>query len=406
VVWRAKITTKITGIITSKSKDYQPFIEKLMRIINKTIRIVSSFFGKSTGTLASAGLSRNVLLSYSFGVGALMSVNIVFLALEPRHAAERNVHLLDALTFFVLNTSVLACSLWLNVRLFRASVRARVVANVLCYFLLSGISISLHFPVWQLLTHGPPIGFYIRDEFGRNLLLFCMSLIVARTLEVSEQHQSVKAELAAVRQVSLMGQIESLKQQINPHFFFNSLNTLSGLAREDADKTIEFIEKLSQVFRAVLEIQQKDLVLLKEELAFADAYLYLLKVRFEGKFFCEIDSKHAVESAFMILPLSSQLLLENVVKHNRMTRQNPVYVKMFVEFRSPKNRAENAYFVVENTFAPLKNSSGTRTGLANLSKRSELLCGEPIVIEQEEDVFRVKVPLPKSYEHESGFTRR
>jgi sensor histidine kinase YesM len=373
-----------------------------MRIIDNTIRIVSSFFGRSAGMLVSAGLSRNILLSYSFGVGALLSVNLVFLALEPHHAAERNVHLLDALTFFVLNASVLACSLWLNVRLFGTSVRVRIFANVLSYFLLSGVSISLHFPVWQLLTHGPPIGFYIRDEFARNLLLFCMSMIVARTLEVSEQHQSMKAELAAVRQESLLGQIESLKQQINPHFFFNSLNTLSGLAREDADKTIEFIEKLSQVFRTVLEIQQKDMVSLGEELEFAGAFLYLLNVRFEGKFICEIASEPTAEAMLWLPPLSSQLLLENVVKHNRMTRQNPVRVKMFVEFRT----LESAYFVVENSYAPLKNSSGTRTGLANLTKRSELLTDKPVVIEQDASIFRVKVPLSKGSKNESRFTRR
>ena len=159
MVWRANITTDITVIITSKSKEYQLFIEKLMRIINNIIRIISSFFGRTAGTLASAGLPGNVLLSYSLGVGALLSASVFFLALEPHHAAERDVHLLDALTFFVLNASVLACSLWLNVRLFGASVRARVFANVLCYLVLSGVSISLHFPVWQLLTHGPPIGF-------------------------------------------------------------------------------------------------------------------------------------------------------------------------------------------------------------------------------------------------------
>lgn len=342
------------------------------------------------------------MIGYSFGVGILLSLNVLFLAFAPHHAEERGIHALDAFTFFVLNAAILASSLWVNVRLHGATLRKRIAVNAASYLVLCGISIALHYPVWRLLTHGPPIGFYVRDEFLRGLLLFCMSIILARVLELSARQQRMKTELDAIRQASLLGQIESLKQQINPHFFFNSLNTLSGLAREDADKTIEFIEKLSQVFRTVLEIQQKDMVLLREELEFAGAFLYLLNVRFEGKFMCEIASEPAAEAMFWLPPLSSQLLLENVVKHNRMTRQNPVHVKIFVEFRS----RESAYFVVENSYAPLKNSSGTQTGLANLAKRSELLSGETIVIERDASIFRVKVPLTKGFRDESRFTRR
>lgn len=362
----------------------------------------NTFWKQHDQTPAFVGLSRNIVIAYSCGVGILLSVNVFFLAFEPHHADERGIHVLDAFIFLALNAAILASSLWVNVRLHGASLRKRLAVNASSYLALCCISIALHYPVWRLLTHGPPMGFYVRDEFLRGLLLFCMSIILARMLELSAYQQRMKTELDAIRQASLLGQIESLKQQINPHFFFNSLNTLSGLAREDADKTIEFIEKLSQVFRTVLEIQQKDMVSLGEELEFAGAFLYLLNVRFEGKFICEIASEPIAEAMFWLPPLSSQLLLENVVKHNRMTRQNPVRVKMFVEFRT----LESAYFVVENSYAPLKNSSGTRTGLANLTKRSELLTGEPIVIEQDTSIFRVKVPLSKGSKNEPRITRR
>ncbi len=345
--------------------------------------------------------SFRIIALYALLAGTLLSLTVLQLAFEtPPHRVEpmpifENVRFWDSIVFWMLNMSILFVSLWANTRWYEKPLRKRVVSNIGLYVCCAALAILLHYPLWQRMGM-PSLGFFLRDEVVRDAAMFAVSLVTARFLAISSEHRHTKEEIALLRQAQLLGQVESLKQQLQPHFFFNSLNTLSGLAREDADKTIEFIEKLSQVFRTVLEIQQKNMVSLKEELDFAKAYLYLLEVRFEGKLRCKIRSEAFAEAVFFLPPLSSQLLLENVVKHNRLTRQHPIEVTMFVEFRS----RETAYFVMENTYKPQQNSSGTRMGLLNLSRRSEILTGEAIVIEQEKDaqeqeIFRVKVPMSK-----------
>ncbi|MCU0427773.1 MAG: histidine kinase [Candidatus Kapabacteria bacterium] len=353
--------------------------------------------------------SFRIIALYALLAGTLLSLTVLQLAFEtPPHRVEpmpifESVRFWDSIVFWMLNMSILFVSLWANTRWYEKPLRMRVVSNMGLYVCCAALAILLHYPLWQRMGM-PSLGFFLRDEVVRDAAMFAVSLVTARFLAISSEHRHTKEEIALLRQAQLLGQVESLKQQLQPHFFFNSLNTLSGLAREDADKTIEFIEKLSQVFRTVLEIQQKNMVSLKEELDFAKAYLYLLEVRFEGKLQCTISSEGFGEgfaegfagSMFFLPSLSSQLLLENVVKHNRMTRQHPVYVKIFLE--SPSQ--EQAYFVMENTYKPQQNSSGTRMGLLNLSRRSEILTGEAIVIEQEKDaqeqeIFRVKVPMSK-----------
>ncbi len=174
-------------------------------------------------------------------------------------------------------------------------------------------------------------------------------------------------------------------QQINPHFFFNTLNTLSGLVQENPEKSEEFIDKLSQVFRYVLKMQENSKVLLTEELKFADDYFYLLKMRFEDKIFLESNIEQLGNK--LIAPLSTQLLIENVIKHNRMNRQLPLKIEFTLE---------NDYLKVCNSYYPQKSDNSNGMGLKNLNKRCEILSGKSIIIEQTEEYFCVKVPLIKN----------
>jgi two-component system LytT family sensor kinase len=175
--------------------------------------------------------------------------------------------------------------------------------------------------------------------------------------------------------------IESLKQQINPHFFFNSLNTLSGLAREDSKKTVEFIDKLSQVFRYVLDIQEKNMVTIAEEIHFAKAYIYLLKVRFDTKFNVDIRLNSSDEA--LVPSLCTQLLLENCFKHNSMSSEQPLRITI---------STENDYLIIKNTMAQMSHVAGNGIGLKNLNERSKLLTGKAIEVSKEHDFFIVKVP--------------
>ena len=177
---------------------------------------------------------------------------------------------------------------------------------------------------------------------------------------------------------------ESLKNQIDPHFLFNSLNVLSSLIEENQDNAQKFTTSLSKVYRYVLEQKDKDLVSVEEELSFAKTYMNLLKMRFENSLTYEISAQEN-KSEFKVLPLSLQLLLENSVKHNVVSEQKPLHIKIYIE---------NNYLIIENNLQKkevLQDRKGV--GLQNIIDRYALISRKKMIIEQTQNVFLVKLPI-------------
>ena len=179
-------------------------------------------------------------------------------------------------------------------------------------------------------------------------------------------------------------EFEMLQAQINPHFLFNSLNTLSSLVYEDADRSAEFIRKLSDVYRHVLESRQKDVIRIDEELAFIRSFVFLLEIRFDKKLQVDLD----IDSKLLgkkIAPLSLQLLIENAVKHNIVSDKRPLRIRIY---------NDTDYLVVENPLqlkAVKEKSNGM--GLKNISSRYQALCGKEVIISTDNDKFTVKLPI-------------
>jgi sensor histidine kinase YesM len=177
---------------------------------------------------------------------------------------------------------------------------------------------------------------------------------------------------------------ESLKNQIDPHFLFNSLNVLSSLIEENPENAQRFTTSLSKVYRYVLEQKDKDLVSIEEELSFAKTYMNLLKMRFENSLTYEIPSEQ-LNPEFKVVPLSLQLLLENTVKHNVVSEQKPLHIKIYIE---------NNYLVIENNLQKkeiLQDRKGV--GLQNIVDRYALISKKKMIVEQIENVFKVKLPI-------------
>lgn len=327
-------------------------------------------------------LNARLILLYAIIAGFLLSLTPLSLALLPHHKGEPNMelHLLDATIIFVLNVCMFFVSLWLNLRLLNTNLAQRILLNLLVYIGLSLLAIVIHSPFWEMLDK-LPMAFFVRDEFVRNFIIFAISVIVAIAFGTFEQNLRMSNKILEIEKDSLSGQIESLKQQINPHFFFNILNTLSGLAQEDTPKTIEFIEKLSQVFRYVLDIKERNLVSVAEEIRFAEAYVFLMKVRFEDKFNLQFLIEEDCDA--LVPSLCIQLLLENCFKHNSMTTQKPINIEV---------KTENHYLTVKNTRSPMHTQSYSGIGLKNLNERCKLLQGREIEIIETQDSFIVKVP--------------
>ncbi len=177
---------------------------------------------------------------------------------------------------------------------------------------------------------------------------------------------------------------ESLKNQIDPHFLFNSLNVLSSLIEENPENAQRFTTSLSKIYRYVLEQKDKELVSVDEELAFAKTYMNLLKMRFENSLFYEIPTTEINPEA-KVVPLSLQLLLENTVKHNVVSEQRPLHIRIYVE---------GDYLAVQNDYQKkevLQERQGV--GLQNIINRYGIITNRKVLIAQNEKTFTVKIPI-------------
>lgn len=175
---------------------------------------------------------------------------------------------------------------------------------------------------------------------------------------------------------------EALRNQINPHFLFNSFNVLSDLVYEDQDLASKFIQQLSELYRYVLDSRDKELVPLEEELAFIDAYLFLLRTRFEDKL--QVEMKVEAKAGEVIVPMCLQLLIENAVKHNEVSNRHPLRVVV---------EEEGEWLVVRNSLF-LKNvgSDSKQTGLKNLKDQYALWTQRSIEVMATDTEFVVRVP--------------
>lgn len=189
-------------------------------------------------------------------------------------------------------------------------------------------------------------------------------------------------DAAKYEKESMAMRYESLKNQVNPHFLFNSLNALTNLVYEDPDKAVRFIKQLSEVYRYVLDSRNRELVSLQEEVKFLESYLYLQKIRFGSKL--NIDMK-VTNDRVMVAPLALQMLIENAIKHNIVSEEDPLTVQLY---------QDNGYIVVENNLqrkmVSPEPSSGV--GLENIRKRYEFLGDRKVEVRSDERSFVVKLP--------------
>ena len=209
-------------------------------------------------------------------------------------------------------------------------------------------------------------------------------VIVFHVIYFYNKYQQTKIKEQKVIAGTASAKFDALKNQLDPHFLFNSLNVLTSLIEENPDNAQTFTTALSKVYRYVLEQKNKDLVTVDEELDFARTYMSLLKMRFEDSIIFEIPDR-AQNPESKVVPLSLQLLLENAVKHNMVTSSKPLHIKIYENGNS---------LVVENNLQPkqiVKKSSGV--GLANITQRYQLLTNKKVIINQEANSFAVAIPM-------------
>lgn len=201
------------------------------------------------------------------------------------------------------------------------------------------------------------------------------------------QLQKTQLEKERLVKENVQSQLESLRNQVNPHFFFNSLNTLAYLIPEDPAKAENFVQKLSKAYRYILEIRDKQLVTLEEELVFLDSYTCLLQERFGENLLVKVDAPEEI-LPYKLVPLSLQMLFENAIKHNVISTQSPLVIEVFVE--------NTDRLVVKNNLQR-KNQTmpSTKVGLENISRRYKLVSDHEVEVIMTQQSFIVILPLIK-----------
>ncbi|MGB3778610.1 MAG: histidine kinase [Tunicatimonas sp.] len=266
----------------------------------------------------------------------------------------------------------------------------RLLVSILAMFVGSTLIILLIQLVFAKLIWEPRCdctltwsGYYLGNLYFPLVITVIATTIFNSRKFLLEWRKSA-IEAARFRNEYLASQYQSLKDQMNPHFLFNSLNALTYLVYENQDQAAQFIKKLSDVYRYVLDTREREVVPVNEELAFIRAYVFLQKIRFENALRVEITIPE--ESTFQVPPLALQMLLENAIKHNELSEERPLQITISLE--------GEGYLVVQNNRQPKEireNSSGI--GLANIRARYAYLSEAEVVVLDEQPHFTVKLPL-------------
>ena len=224
-----------------------------------------------------------------------------------------------------------------------------------------------------------------RMNNGLTVMALLSAFYLTANRRSNRRIQQLQLQAERLEKEAVRAQFDALKNQINPHFLFNSLSILSSLVDVDAQLAGQFINRLSKAYRYILEQRDNERVSLHTELDFIAAYTFLLTIRFENKFFVTIDIAQDARDRFAIAPLTLQLLVENAVKHNRLSEEQPLRVRISLD---------GDYLRVANPIQPRPDrEASTGIGLQNIINRYRLLTPKPVWVGEEDGDFVVKLPL-------------
>jgi two-component system, LytTR family, sensor kinase len=216
--------------------------------------------------------------------------------------------------------------------------------------------------------------------------IFCSITVSAiyESIYFMQQLRTSIEEKELLKRESLSAQLNALRTQVNPHFLFNNLNTLCSLIPENPSHAVNFVQELSKVYRHILEVKNEKTISLQDELDVLNAYTFLLKTRFDKNLSIDVDIP-STKMNLKIVPLSLQILMENAIKHNIVSEEKPLSIKLF---------AENGNLVITNNLQ-IKNqiNESTGIGLENIRNRYKLISEKKVIVTESKNSFTVSIPL-------------
>ena len=263
-----------------------------------------------------------------------------------------------------------------------------VISLFLINIVYSGLLSGLLLNVWTM---------FARETYGSggplvntSLIIIIAACFITNIYEILFLNREMEHSQSRVEQLNIakaQAELEALKNQIDPHFIFNSLNTLSFLITRDPQNARLYNDTLAKVYRYILSNKEKDMVLLREEIEFISNYFYLLKIRFGGAISMVIEITDLSSEDFLIPPISMQALVENAIKHNEFNDKTPLTINISIS---------SNYAIVRNIINPKNYATPTsKIGLGNLDHRYKLITKRNIIIENNFKSFTVKLPIIK-----------
>lgn len=256
-------------------------------------------------------------------------------------------------------------------------------ASVIVY---SGLICTLGLLLWYLLLNDTDaVQHHISIIASATIITVLFAINIAEIFHLKEQQQDIEKRAEQLNIAKTHAELVALKNQIDPHFLFNSLNTLSYLISANPVNARLYNDTLAKVYRYILVNREKNLVSASEEIEFLSNFFYLLKIRFDDAVNMNIEIKSIAAEALFLPPISLQVLLENAIKHNELSVANPLTVQVSLS---------SSYVVIKNRLLQKKyKAASTGTGLNNLDNRYKLLTGKNIIVYKNNEHFTVKLPL-------------
>jgi len=220
-----------------------------------------------------------------------------------------------------------------------------------------------------------------------EILVIALVFFIYEGIYYFNKSRMIEIEKNQLQKVSAEQKLNTLKNQVNPHFLFNSLNTLVTIIPENQEQAVTFVHELSKTYRTILEVRDEKLITIQKELEALDSYIYLLKTRFQGKIIVKNTIPRNFKNQF-VLPISLQILIENAVKHNIVSKSKPLLIELFVE---------DDFLVVKNNLQ-LKDQmfETTKVGLTNIRARYKFMTKKEVIVEESKEEFIVKLPIIKN----------
>lgn len=328
---------------------------------------------------------------YMFVLGILVSLGLNFFTPGRTIFDTKIMDVIGSLLItIVVWEGNLRIDAWMNKRYpWIAKPGKRLMMHFLFSVSYSAVVIFLSSLVFNIVSNEIPYGgpnfFKIILYILASLVLMSMILLM---LEVSVQFfnhwKRSLVEIEKYKAESYQAQLQNLKNQINPHFLFNNLSVLSSLVYQDREKSVEFIQQLSKVYRYLLDNQGNELVSLEEEMTFIQSYIYLLEIRFNPNLHISIHIPDE-DLQKLIPPMALQILIENAIKHNEVSTENPLQISIVSR--------DGRLHITNNLQPRMQHESSSGTGLTNIMQRYRFFTQEEVRVEHTSNEFKVDIPL-------------